>query len=253
MKVVIIEDEVRTANDLAKTLHLIDDEIEILTVLYSSSDVINYFKNPVKVDLIFSDIDLGDGSSLYAFSKVEINVPIIFITAYDEYALEAFDSNGIAYILKPFSKQSIEKALEKYQSLKSKLSSENDFSHLILQMEQRVKGNHTASVIVQQGEKIIPLRLTDVAIFYTEGGATLAFTSSKKIYPVKQSLDDLEGTCGNGFFRASRQFLVSRMAITDASHYFNRKLLINLSFPFHEKITVSKLKSSEFISWLAQG
>jgi two-component system, LytTR family, response regulator LytT len=252
MKIVIIEDEKLTAKDLAKTIKGIDSDIEIVALLHSVEEAIDFFKTNPDLDLIFSDIELGDGLSFEIFEKVNNQTPIIFCTAFNEYALEAFRTVGIDYLLKPFSKKMVEKSLEKYHSLKEKLAPQEDtIPNLMSLLKSQLFPTKTPSVIMQQGDKIIPLEGDKIALFYIEENSVLAFTFDQKSHLLSQKLDVLEKTFYPTFFRANRQFLVNRKAIKDASHYFNRKIAINLTLPFDEKIIVGKLKVTAFLDWLA--
>lgn len=254
IKIVIIEDEKRTAQDLADTLKKVDSDIEIISVLSSVKQAIEFFKTEKNFDLIFSDIQFSDGLCFSIFKTIKITVPIIFCTAFDKYTLEAFNTNGIDYILKPFNKASVAKALDKYQTLKSNFTTlDNNIDKLIQKVEQRVTNQSFSSIIINHGEKIIPLDIQKIALFFYEDDYVFALTFDLKKHILKQSLDELESICGTSFFRANRQYLVNRKSIKDASRYLNRKILINLTIPYSEKILVSRLKASSFIAWLAQG
>jgi len=251
LKVVIIEDEKFTALDLANTLKNIDSNIDIVATLSSVEQAINFLKADDKFDLIFSDIQLPDGLSFDVFKSVKIKVPVIFCTAFDKYALEAFDANGIDYLLKPFNKMSVSKALDKYMVLKSSFKTpETNLDKIIYKLEQQIfrKSN---SVIVYQGDKILPIEVDQIALFYLEDQYVFALTFGSKKYILTQSLEELESVCGNTFFRANRQYLVNRKAVKDASRYLNRKILVNLNINYPEQILVGKLKTTLFLEWLA--
>lgn len=253
IKIVIIEDEKRTAQDLVNTLNKIDSDIEIIEILPSIKKAIEFFRSNNNFDLIFSDIKLSDGASFAIFKAVKINKPIIFCTAFDEYMLDAFNTNGIDYILKPFDNSSVAKALDKYQTLKSNFSNINDKTEQLLnKMQQRSPEQKHSSIIINHGDKIIPLDFKKIALFVFEDGYPFVLTFNLQKYLLTNSMNELEGICGKLFFRANRQFLVNKNAIKDVSRYFNRKLLINLNVDYSEQIIVSRLKMSEFIRWLSQ-
>jgi len=251
LKVAIIEDERHTANDLADTLKKIDSDIEVITILTNVKQGIEFLKKSPGLDLIFSDIQLPDGLSFDIFKAVPPTVPVIFCTAYDEYALEAFQANGIAYLLKPFSKATVSKALEKYSMLKGKVSEPVDFNMLIQQLASKDQGIST-SILVNQGEKIIPVEISKIAFFYIDGDYSYALTFELKKYLVDKTLEELEILCGMPFFRANRQYLVNRKAVKDASRYLNRKLLANLTINHPERVIIGKLKTSAFLDWLSK-
>ena len=239
LKVVIIEDEKYTAKDLADTLKKVDSNIEIVATLSSVEQAVNFFKKEKEFDLIFSDIQLPDGLSFNIFKSVKIKVPVIFCTAFDKYALEAFDANGIDYLLKPFNKASVSKALDKYMALKLNFKTpETNLDKLINKLQQQMS-RQSNSVIVYQGDKIVPVETNQIALFYLEDDYAFALTFDSKKHILTQSLEDLENLCGNGFFRANRQYLV------------NRKILINLNINYPEQILVGKLKITSFLQWLA--
>lgn len=252
MNIVIIEDEKHIAEDLAATLLSIDASINIRQIIPSVVKGNTFFTNDKDYDLIFSDIQLGDGLSFDIFRETLPRVPVIFCTAFNEYALEAFKVNGIGYILKPFSTKSVREALEKYKILSANFKNQETDLQAVLQAVEKKMTRKTSSLLVKQGDKIIPLSLEDVALFYSEDGYSFAHTFTGKRYITSQSLEQLEQICASDYFRANRQFLVNRNAIKDVSQYFNRKLLINLNFSYSGKITVGKVKASTFLRWLSE-
>lgn len=254
MKIVIIEDEVVVADDLEMNIKkLIDQPVEIIRIS-SVKQGIAYFKDEHNPDLIFSDIQLGDGLSFEIFVTAAVSAPIIFCTAYDEYALDAIKANGIDYILKPFTTNMLDTALQKYTQLKKMFSADQGpkYEHLL----KLLSGQETqtvASILVYYLDKIIPIQLDDIAMFYLEHEVTHLLSFSGKTYYPNKTLDELERLSGSNFFRANRQYLVSRKAIIDVSSFFSRKLSINLNISFTERIVVSKAKAAIFLNWLAKG
>ena len=248
MKVVIIEDELHTADDLQETLLRIDSTIEIVAILPSIKKAIAYFQTNTAPDLIFSDIQLGDGLSFEIFNTITVRTPVIFCTAYDEYALHAFKANGIEYILKPFNSQTISRALEKFNSLKLLL---NDNSKLYEIFKLKYETNRH-SLLVHYKDKVIPVAFDQIALFFIENEISYLLTFDQKKYVVSRSLDEIERLVGSSFFRVNRKCILNRKAIKDASRYFNRKLLVNLTneFSLNEPITIGKTKTSEFLNWL---
>jgi two-component system, LytTR family, response regulator LytT len=252
MKIVIIEDEKLTAKDLRRTILAVEPDVEVSALLHSVEDSVEYFKKHNDTDLIFSDIQLGDGLSFEIFKNMENPAPVIFCTAYNNYFAEAFEATGIDYIMKPFSKTSIEKALAKYMNLEKRFAKnkESYISQLdILETKLTVKKN---AVIIRQRDKIIPLEMTSIALFFIENSYTFAFTFYQEKFIVSETLEMLEQSFAPSFFRANRQFLINRKVIKDASQFFNRKVIVNLTIPYPEKILVGKLKITSFIEWLAQ-
>lgn len=253
MKIVIIEDEKLTADDLAETILKIEPDTRVSAILFSVKEAISYFKGNEKPDLIFSDIQLGDGLSFEIFKTVPVSTPVIFCTAYDEYALNAFRANGIDYILKPFTKKTIIEALARYKELKSNFSRSKPGYEIISGSFENRKNPQDASVLIYIKDKILPVKIVDIALFYIENEITHLVTFNQKIHSINKTLEELEKITGGNFYRANRTFLINRKAIRDASQYFHRKLVINLSIPFTagEAITVSKVKVTGFLNWLS--
>lgn len=249
MKIVIIEDEHLTANDLAETILKVDADAQIIASLQSVKEAVSYFQKNQKPDLIFCDIQLGDGLSFEIFNKIPITSPVIFCTAYDEYALKAFKANGIDYILKPFSRKTIEDALIRYKELKNNFLNTIKYETIIELFESR-KNKKQYTVLVYHKDNIIPVKVDDIALFYIENEITNLVTFSQKHHPINKSIEELENLTGDDFFRANRQYLINRNAVRDASQYFARKLTITLTIPFNQQIIVSKEKVTGFLNWL---
>jgi DNA-binding LytR/AlgR family response regulator len=252
MKIVIIEDEQLTADDLSETILKVSPEVQIIARLSSVKDAVAWFRKYEQPDLIFSDIQLGDGLCFEIFRKHPITTPVIFCTAFDEYALTAFKAHGIDYILKPFDEQTIAGALTRYKELERKFLGNNKQIETILQLFENRKNQKQGSVLVYHKDKILPIKLQDIALFYLEHEITYIITFGPKTFTISKSLEELEEIAGNSFYRANRQYLINRKAIKEASQYFARKLSIALSIPFSETITVSKVKVPDFLNWLSR-
>ncbi|QEC76769.1 LytR/AlgR family response regulator transcription factor [Mucilaginibacter ginsenosidivorax] len=254
MNIVIIEDEGLVADDLELNIRKLMDEPVDIVQIKSVKEGLAYFKTADAPDLIFSDIQLGDGLSFEIFVAGLVAVPVVFCTAYDEYALDAFKANGIDYILKPFTSKTLNDALQKYRRLKELFSTDQTPQYeALIQMLAGKEKQKAASVLVYHQDKIIPVSLDDIAMFYLANEITHLLTFSGKTFYPNKNLDELERISGNYFFRANRQYLICRKAIKDVSNFFSRKLSINLNVPFAEKVIVSKGKAPQFLSWLAKG
>jgi two-component system response regulator LytT len=254
MRIVIIEDEQLVAEDLELNIGKLLPNVANIVKITSVREGIEYFGEVQDIDLIFSDIQLGDGLSFEIFVACNISVPVIFCTAYDEYALDAFKANGIDYILKPFSADTLKTSLDKYMQLKKQFSPEQTPQmKAILQMMAGVGIQRPSSVLVYHQDKIIPIDIDDIALFYLANEIAHLLTFGGKVYYPNKNLDELERLSGLAFFRANRQYLICRKAIVDVSSFFTRKLSINLKVPFPEKIFVSKVKAPQFLKWLANG
>lgn len=253
MNIVIIEDEGVVADELELNIKQLIEEPTDVVQLRSVKQAIAYFKKEETPDLIISDIQLGDGLSFEIFVEVPVTAPVIFCTAYDEFALDAFKANGIDYILKPFTRQTLDSALQKYRQLKKIFSADQTPQYdALMQLLANREQQTAASVLVYHQDKIIPVKLQDIAMFYLANEVTHLLTFSGKTFYPNKNLDELEKLSGSYFFRANRQFLVCRKAIIDVSSFFSRKLSLNLNIPFSEKVIVSKGKAPQFLSWLAK-
>lgn len=252
MKIIIIEDEELTAEDLASAILKIDKTIEISAILGSVRESVAYFRESKDPDLIFCDIQLGDGLSFEIFKECKITAPVIFCTAFDEYALKAFKNNGIDYILKPFSGKTIEDAINRYKILKKSLAGHSPHIEKILELFENRKNSRQNTILVYQRENIIPVKISDIALFYIQEELTHLLTFSRNHHTVNKTIEEIESIAGTDFFRANRQCLINRDAVKDASRYFERKLVVSLTVPFNEKITVSKEKATLFLNWLTE-
>lgn len=252
MKIVIIEDEKLTAQDLKKVVLDVAPSSEVVALLYSVKQALAYFKENPDPDLIFSDIQLGDGLSFDIFNELNTSTPIIFCTAYDEYALNAFQLNGIDYLLKPFTSEAVKKALDKYEDLSKIFSTDRNALDELQKIVSHIHKPGSGSILVNHKENIIPIKIDDIALFYIENQVTYLTTLDEETYFLNKTLDQIGKICGPLFYRANRQFLVNRKAIKNASHHLSRRFSINLTIPFDQPITVSKEKLSEFLDWLAQ-
>lgn len=251
MKIVIIEDEHFTALDLATCIKELRSDFEIVKMLGSIKEARNYFQHNTNYNLIFSDIQLGDGLSFEIFKSLQVNSPVIFCTAYNNYAIDAFKANGIDYVLKPINKKNIEAAIEKYERLLSPANAVNQNMQQLLDLFQtKTAVKQTTSLLVHHKDKIIPVRIEEVALFYLHNDACHILNFVGKHFSINESLDEIEKIAGTHFFRANRQFLVHRKAITEVVQHFARKHLLKLNITFEEQIIVSKEKSPALMKWL---
>jgi DNA-binding LytR/AlgR family response regulator len=251
MKVIIIEDESKTAKELKGMLQDLDSEISVEAILPSVSSAVRWLKENPAPELIFSDIQLGDGLSFEIFREVHTEAPVIFCTAFDEYAIRAFEANSIDYLLKPIEEDMLQRSLEKYFRFKEHLINgtryASNLNKVLLQMDAAYKQN----ILVHHREKIIPIRVADIQFIYASDGAVYLYTHNDKNYPVQYTIEQLESMLNpQHFFRANRQFIINRDAIQNIEHYFNRKLFVTTKCPTPEKIIVSKIKAQPFLKWI---
>ncbi len=250
MNIVIIEDEQLSAQDLADYITEIRKDYKVIKIISSVKEAVSYFKKENNFQLVFSDIQLGDGLSFEIFKQLELKCPVIFCTAYNSYAIEAFKSNGIDYILKPFHKELIREAIEKFEMLRSQFSINPNLNQLLDLVKNTSTEKQPKSVLVYHKDKIIPIKMDDIALFYIKNELTFLLNFEGKSFSVKESLEELETMFSPTFFRANRQYFLNRRSVKDLSQHFSRKLLVNLTFHHTEDITVSKEKSTEFLKWL---
>lgn len=251
MKALIIEDEVMAAKALRKLLAEVSPTMEIVGVLESVEDSVEWLEDNPMPDLMFMDIHLADGSSFSIFEKVNITSPVIFTTAYDEYALKAFEVNSIDYLLKPISKDALEHALHKFHTLSETRVNSDQIEKLLAQLGEKKKFRNY--FLLPERDKLVPLSVSNVAYAYIEAKTVKMVTFDNKAYYLTQTLDDLIAQLDpHEFFRANRQFVVARQAIKDVSVWFGNKLAINLVMETPERIIVSKARVGEFKSWFTK-
>ncbi|HEX7757763.1 MAG TPA: LytTR family DNA-binding domain-containing protein [Niabella sp.] len=251
MQVVIIEDEPLTAELLKESLAKIAPDARVMQMLATISDSVRFFKESEQPDLIFCDIHLADGQSFEIFKNAQMNAPVIFITAYDQYALQAFKANGIDYILKPFKDSDIAESINKYRALhRSAVKNVLNYEYLATEMIRNRVAEPT-SLLVKYRDKIKPVKISDVAFFVTENKTLHMTTLSSNKYVVTKTLDDVEKICGNKFYRVNRQILVNREAIEEVIQGYSRKLIIRLKVNDAPDLILNKTKITEFLSWLS--
>ena len=250
MTVIIIEDEKPAARRLERLLQ--DLDVSVATKLHSVEESIEWFKNNEHPDLIFLDIQLSDGLSFEIFDEVTVNSAIIFTTAYDEYALQAFKLNSIDYLLKPIDDEELEKAVKKYRNLQPKsqrltLDFEDVKKLLVNPVEREYKKRFTAKV----GQHLKILNGDEIACFYSENKGTYAATSDGRNYLLDTTLEHLEGELSPKiFFRVSRKFYVNINHIKDIISYTNSRLQIKLNNFNEQEVIVSRERVKDFKLWL---
>ena len=251
MKAVIIEDEKIAAELLKNLICQLDENIEVVTILQTVEDSVEWLSTNQHPDILFVDIHLADGSSFSIFEKTDVKCPIVFTTAYDEYALKAFEVNSIDYLLKPINKDDLQRALNKYKNLKGE-KHEVDYNALISRFLTATENvnNYKEHFLVPERDKLVPLAAKDIAYVYIDLKLIKAVTFSGKVYYLNQNLDEMMNQLNpKMFFRANRQYIVSHEAIKDVSIWFGNKISLNLTIPTEEKIIVSKARVSDFKNW----
>lgn len=254
MNILLIEDEAPAARRLEKMILEIAPEAHIVKVLDSVSTAIQFLQASPALDLVFTDIQLADGLSFEIFEQVEVRVPIVFTTAYDEYALRAFKVNSIDYLLKPIDKGELQKSIEKWHALKNQFASDDSLQKNLSQILQQMQGNkkeYKARFLVKMGEKLISVGEPEIAYFQAEEKIVFLHTTQGKKYILDYTLDDLEDVLNpQHFFRLNRQYIAHLPAIKSINTYFNGKLKIQLSPETTEEVIVSREKSPVLKDWL---
>ena len=251
MKVLIIEDEQAAVRRLQKLLGEIDPHIEVVGALSSIEAAVEWFQQHPAPDVVLMDIHLADGSSFDIFEKTEVTAPVIFATAYDEYALKAFKVNAIDYLLKPIKQAELDMALQKI-SKESKKEAEGD--DLIQKLADAGFIRKAKRILVKMGQAIKLIDLDNVSYFYSKDKISFAVLPGNKRYPLDQSLDQIEHMVDPvHFFRINRQFIVKMEAIDEMITYSKSRVKLKLNPPTEEDAIVSKERSPEFKKWLIGG
>jgi len=250
MKALIIEDEALAARHLQSVLNEVGN-IRVITTLDSVIASVEWFKENGMPELVFMDIHLADGSAFLIFDQVNITCPIIFTTAYDEYAIKAFQVNSIDYLLKPITKSGIERALEKMNRLKGSPEPQLYINQLIASFRKE-KLYKTHFLVSVKGSKLVPLQTQEIAYIHIEDALVKAKTNDGKSFVLENTLDELALMLNPvEFFRANRQYIISRNSIREVDFYFNSRLSINLKVKVDEKILISKVRVTEFKDWFS--
>ncbi|WP_347839948.1 LytTR family DNA-binding domain-containing protein [uncultured Draconibacterium sp.] len=253
MNILIIEDEPHTAQILSEIIVQVRPDSIILDTLESIEQSVKYLSNDKNLpDLIFSDIQLADGLSFEIFSKVQLKCPIIFCTAFDQYTLQAFKTNGIEYVLKPVKEEDVELAFTKYETLKESLKPDIEIVTLLKNTFQK-KENNKSSILVHVKESFIPIEVSKIAFFIVDTEILYIHTFDNKRYPVFKSMSEIEASIDHSlFFRINRQVLLNKKTIKEVRPYFNRKVIIKTDLKIEEQLIVSRLKVTEFMNWIEQ-
>ncbi|MEM9922013.1 MAG: LytTR family DNA-binding domain-containing protein [Bacteroidota bacterium] len=254
MKAIVIEDENSAVDNLKYLLDAVAPDVKIAQVIDTVSDAVELFEQQDDFDLIFMDIHLADGHSFEIFQQVVPSASIIFTTAYDQYAIQAFKFNSIDYLLKPIQEEELKKAIEKFRNQKSSNGlTESSIQKLLSTIESKPQ-KFRQSYLVQKGDKLLPILTHHFAFFFIQSGVVRGTTKERQTYHLDGKLEDVEKELNpKDFFRANRQFLVQRAAIQSLSIYFNGRLIVNTSPESPEQIIVSKANAPKLKNWLNQG
>ncbi len=247
MRVVIIEDETAAAQNLAAVLHKVCPDVEIVTTIDTVVDSVEFFQSSPRLDLVFMDIHLADGASFRIFDNVEITTPIIFTTAYDQYAIEAFKVNSIDYLLKPINEEMVKRSIDKWARLTS--ADRKQYTERVAKVADTRPAEQT--FLVHFRDKIIPLHSNDIAFIHTFEERVTAYCHDGGKYQLSLTLEALqERLPSSNFIRANRQFIISRKAVQDIAVWFGSRLVVNLTLETPERIVVPKARVHILKEWL---
>ena len=255
MNILIIEDEAIAARNLVRIIKDVIPDYRSVGQLESVDQSVQWLTSNPSPDVILLDIQLSDGSSFEIFSKTQVTAPVIFITAYDEYALQAFKVNSIDYLLKPIDKQEFRRSIEKLRTF-SELRSAPNLSHmtqLLNSLKDVAASIYKTRFLVKTGQTFVTIFTQDIAYFIAENKVSFLVTNAGKKHIVDQTLEELEDQLNPKlFFRLNRQCIAAVHSIAKLHNYFNRKLKVELNPPTDIEVLVSREKSAEFKKWLDQ-
>jgi len=253
MKVLIVEDEKPAIEKLINMLVKYDEEIDIAGQCSSVEQAVNWIESKENhADLIFMDIQLTDGTSFEIFERTEVNTPVIFLTAYNEYALQAFKVNSIDYLLKPLNYDDLYRSMEKIKVFRENLPANkeriqyDELSRVLLQMNKSYKNRF----LVKVGDHIKSIKAENIAFFYAEGRTVFIITNKQNKYIIDYKLEDLDQSLDpDMFFRPNRSFIININAIKDVVVYSNSRLMVILNQDFEKEVIVSRDKVAQLKTW----
>ena len=255
IKIILIEDEGYNLRLLEEMIKKVRPRWEIEKSFDSVRGTVNWLQSNPHPDLLFMDIQLADGLCFSVFDQVDVKSMVIFTTAYDNYAIQAFRVNSIDYLLKPFKEKDLEAAIEKFESFREIFIEgviKHDYSE-VLEAIRRGEKKYRKRFLVSKGSGFYSLTTDDIAYFYSESRVTTAVTFSKQNHIVDYTLDALEEELNpEFFFRANRQMIVNISSVERVDNYFGGKLKVRLNPPFHDGVAVSRLKAGDFKEWLGK-
>ena len=253
MKILIIEDEPFARTELIRLLHATGREFTILDEIDTVEDSVNWLKSHARPDLVFLDIQLADGLSFEIFRQVSVTSPVIFTTAFNEYAIKAFQVNSIDYLLKPIRLEALENALRKLDDLRSVLNNQDmrvdqkQLENLLRMMNKEYKSR----ILLKTGDQIRSVEMEEVAYFYAEDDVVFAMLRNKTRAIVDYTLHQLEGELDPKLYHRITRGYISRItAIKKVSKYFNSRLLVELDPPAEDQVLVSRVNVPEVLKWL---
>ncbi len=254
LQVLIVEDEPHAQKELIRLLDNSPFDMVLMDCIDTVSDAITYINDHQEIDLMFFDIQLADGLSFEIFQHIESKTPVIFTTAFDEYAIQAFKVNSIDYLLKPVKQKELNAALDKYLSGHRQESKTPSLNLEQIESLLAIKSqSYKTRFISRLGDQILHIDVADVSYFKAEDNTVLLVSKDNKEYFVDYALEELSSLLDpDAFFRLNRSFIAHISAIDTINKYFNSRLLIKLDPPTEEKVLVSRVKVNQFLEWIDQ-
>lgn len=251
MKLFIIEDETAATRQLQRLCERYLPDFEIAGAVQSVREAISWLSSNPNPEVIFMDVELTDGQSFDILKEVDISSFVIFTTAYDQFAIKAFELNSLAYLLKPINEDHFKKAIKKLRGQLSSSTEQNNWQSLLNALPIEVKTDYKERFLIRHGSKLVSLAEKQIAYFHREDSVVVVYTSDGSKFNVSYSLEELEQLLDPKlFFRLNRSLLARISAISEINDYFNSKLKLKLSPPAPKDVIVSKEKSSVFKKWL---
>jgi two-component system, LytTR family, response regulator LytT len=252
MKIAIIEDEEMAVQQLKSGLTETVGAADFVAVIDTVEEAVAWLRTRPAVDVIFLDIHLADGSCFSIFQQCKMDIPVIFTTAYDQYAMQAFEVNSIDYLLKPVRNERLQQAMEKFRRLNNSnqvVITEQQLQHITREITKAA--NYKRNFLIPYKDRLIPVQADDFAWFEIKGGVVRGITFDKKLFLLEESLDELAETLSpETFYRANRQFLVSRKAIKEIEYYYNGRFCLHLLPNPDEPVLISKARAGKFRDWM---
>lgn len=250
MNILIIEDEPRAANQLQNMLNACNFEYQLLDIIDTVEDAVKWFQKHDTPDLIFMDIQLADGLSFEIFQKIDVEAPIIFTTAFDQYAIQAFKVNSVDYLLKPIQTDDLSTALDKF--MKSNTPNIIDPSILKKLMAGMQPVNKREGILVKDGHGYVQIKVLDLLYVYSEDSITFGITETKR-YIIDETLDQLFNSLDpDQFYKINRGQIVAKNAILKIEPYFNHRVKLAISHSRDQEFIVSRPKTTDFKGWMNQ-
>ncbi len=252
MRILILEDEEQALSRLQKIITQVVPEAILAGATASVEETINWLLNNPMPELIFMDIQLADGNSFQIFNKIVITCPVIFTTAYEDYALQAFKVNSVDYLLKPIDESDVKKAIDKLKLLQNSRSFVVDYAEILKTLQPPQK-KYRDRFIIKFGDIIKSLPVSDIAYFYTENKSNFVCINDGKRYPIDLNLDQIEDLINPQiFFRINRQFIIGHHAIDEMKAHTRSRIIIKLSPSFKTVIIVAVDRAVDFRNWLSE-